>query len=224
MLKKQGFYFKNIKSLFWVPIVLLFILIPVVIGTLYNTMAEQEAAALQQMLRIFQQVTPLFSTWWLVFILREYIDGDGAEILYTYEGVYRSKLGLVLFTLACYLALLAFDYAFLSVLYAKWTSIIWVDYVKMGVVCLFFTGLTYLVMYLLRSTIAGMVCSILYYFAISLSGQMSNPFISVYFDYGGGQTGFVSPMDLKTRYIPVLFLAAALFVLAYIRERQYRIH
>ena len=223
MLKKQKFYFKNIKSLFWVPVVLLLIVMPVVVGALYNAMADQESIALQNILTIFQQIIPLFSTWWLVFILREYIDGDGAEILYTYESVYRSKLGVVLLTLACYLLVLAADYLLLSVLYLKWAGLIWIDFVKMSIICLFFNSFVYLIMYLLRSTTAGIICSILYYFAVSLTGQMGNPFVSVYFEYGGNQLGFVSASDLGSHYLVVLLLSFALLALAYIREREYRI-
>ncbi|MBO1679194.1 hypothetical protein [Bittarella massiliensis (ex Durand et al. 2017)] len=224
MLKKELFFFKNLKTLFWVPLVFLFVVMPVCIGGIFNASAEYEREAILQTLIFMQQIIPIFSTWWIVFILREYIDGDGAEILYTYEGIYTSKLKVVLLTLGVYLVCAATDYLLLWFLYPTQGELFLLDYLKTAFICFFLNGGTYFLMYFLRSTVVGIVSSIVYYFAISLSGQMGNPFISAYFDYGGAQGAFVTWGELGRHYSIVFVLSCSLLLFGYLREREYRVH
>ena len=59
MLKKELFFFKNLKTLFWVPLVFLFVVMPVCIGGIFNASAEYEREAILQTLIFMQQIIPI---------------------------------------------------------------------------------------------------------------------------------------------------------------------
>lgn len=79
--------FKSIRLSYFVPLVALFVYLPV-ISVLYNNFYGFEYIQ-DYIVAELQMTIPYFSVWWILFGLREYIEGSGSEVLKTY----RKSLG-----------------------------------------------------------------------------------------------------------------------------------
>lgn len=70
---------------YFIPIMIIFIYIPVMLYLFYlngnNDMGYAEYSIFAEM----QRIIPFFSIWWLIFALREYIEGKSRELLKVYK-------------------------------------------------------------------------------------------------------------------------------------------
>lgn len=137
---------KNLGFYYFVPIIFLFIVMP------YLSIAEiKEYGIDNAYLGIavkLEMYIPLLQSWWIVFSMKEYIEGDGNEILYTYE---KNKLAKSSYIMAICL----YYILHVGVLYFAYSFVfedMLVEYAKTVIQCMFFASSTYMLIYLLKST------------------------------------------------------------------------
>ena len=105
------FQLKGIRGLFAVPLIVMFILIPLI---LILTMKKYDEIAYvdERFIILSQYFVPIFSIWWIGFSFIDLIEGDGNEVYYINH---RMKNKLVIMWLALYLAIIGAGYLIASI-------------------------------------------------------------------------------------------------------------
>lgn len=177
-LKTKGklFYFiKNIGILRFVPIFMLDVIAAALI--LLSFLARTDAYELESdLLMISQYFFPLFSVWWSVFVLREFIEADGKEVFYA-----AGLTNIMLQALKPFLLLLANVYLIMLVCTAAHPAFA-VELIRITAACVFYFGLVYFVSMCFKSTAISMFCVIIYtlFCAVVRSSEIRFPiFMSV---------------------------------------------
>lgn len=78
------FHFKSLKLLYFVPLIFLFIILPFSTAGDINRYGIGEHTFFVTQIN-FQVYIPFMSIWWVVFGLREYVEGKGKELLFVYK-------------------------------------------------------------------------------------------------------------------------------------------
>lgn len=151
------YHLRGMKAMFWVPIAGLNILIPLLNYRSFLKAGSDEIAMLpQEFHRLMAIAAPVLCVWWVIFVLREYVEPDGAEALYVCPA--RNKL---------------WDALALFLLFIVNTSLIYTVYIRLfsemrrsfGMilcVCVFVFGLSFFLMYATKSVTVTLMAVLLY--------------------------------------------------------------
>lgn len=84
-----------------------------------------------------QYLIPMFSVWWILFVLREYVEGEGNELLYVnrYKLKFFDILALFVFYLLCV--------GVLYLLFSIFVPHMYLEYIRIFCVCVFYFGFVY---------------------------------------------------------------------------------
>jgi len=80
---------KNLRFYYFVPLVVLFILVPLTV----LAALKQYGDSFPSFSVICQLYIPCFSPWWSLFILKDYLNSPGKEVLFVYKQRRDSLLG-----------------------------------------------------------------------------------------------------------------------------------
>lgn len=139
----------------FVPLIVLFIVLPAILVINYLSMRDVEA--LSSVMEVTQDIlVPLLSLWWVLMVLREYIESDGNEILYVYAG--KTQAGTVVILLVLYLvcaAVLMFGCALIYPLMV-------LEFFEVALNCILYVGVSYFLVFLTRSVAITFIPPLLY--------------------------------------------------------------
>ena len=138
------YHLKSIGLLFFIPLVIIDILIPILNIMEYSKYGIGEELYIH-ILQYSQWFFPFFSVWWVLFVLREYIESDGNELLYVHAD--RCKLKDIL----CLFILYIFNITILFSIYTVLFPNMIYEFFKILSVCIFYLGITYFFTYLSKS-------------------------------------------------------------------------
>lgn len=138
------YHLKSIGLLFFVPLVIIDILIPTLNIMEYSKYGIGEELYIH-ILQYSQWFFPFFSAWWVLFVLREYIESDGNELLYVHAD--RCKLKDILCLFILYIFNITILYSMYNVLFSDMKY----EFLKILSVCIFYLGITYFFTYLTKS-------------------------------------------------------------------------
>ncbi len=152
---KLRFFLKSMGSLRFVPPVIFDILLLVLpLKTYFNYGSGEKLE--QHLLLLTQFFMPLFSVWWVVFTLREYLESDGNELFFTGGKKVILKELLMVFLLAMGNILLLFViYFFLQPNFS-------IECARIISVCVFYFGLTYGIAFFVKSVSVILLSLLLY--------------------------------------------------------------
>ncbi|MGI6746499.1 MAG: hypothetical protein BWY46_01351 [Firmicutes bacterium ADurb.Bin300] len=127
---------KNTKALFFVPVVITDVFIPILNFVSYraNGIGDELYNNIIQFSQIF---IPFLSVWWVVFILRDFIDSDGNEMLYV-----NKKRSLLLDFIAVFFIYII-NVIILYVFYISFFPNMKYELIKLLLVCIFYFGLMF---------------------------------------------------------------------------------
>lgn len=111
-------------------------------------------------------VIPIFSIWWLYFSMREYIEGDGRELLLTGR---KSKCINCLIYYALYMVMLIP----VMILYQRWIQKPWNMYGKYAIVCFFYCGVAYFLLFSLRSMAVSFLIQLVFTLLCNVNSMLS---------------------------------------------------
>ena len=93
---------RSMKKIFFVPFFVFYALIPYAIW-----IAEQSILVVEDRLTLLTglcgEIAPIFSVWWLYLVLKEYIEGDGHELLQLHGNVRFISVVLYFLSVISYL-------------------------------------------------------------------------------------------------------------------------
>lgn len=175
--QRMFLHLKGMGILFWIPLVAVHGLIPLISLMNYKKNgASPEFAG--DIVSFSQLLIPMFSCWWTIFLLREYVECDGNELLY----VCRTKVKFIDILCPFFLYFLTVILQF-SV-YISLVPMLKNELVRLLCLCVFYFGLAYFLMFLTKST-AVVVMSVLTYTVVNYIAKavtMEATFFPLYFD------------------------------------------
>lgn len=127
---------KSTKALFFVPVVITNVFIPFLNFVSYraNGISDELYNNIIQFSQIF---IPFLSVWWVVFILRDFIDSDGNEMLYV-----NKKWSLLLDFIAIFFVYII-DVIILYIFYIGFFPNMKYELIKLLSICIFYFGLMF---------------------------------------------------------------------------------
>lgn len=153
---------KNLRFYYSIPLVVLFILIPL------NALATFKEAGdpFPSFVTICQLYIPCFAPWWPLFILKDYLNSPGKELLFVYKQSRDSLLGkmVVLWSLYVLHILLLFGAA--AFLY----EFVWFLFIAVIIQSLFLTALAYFLAILVQNTFVPLITNFTYSLIFMLAG------------------------------------------------------
>lgn len=146
---------KNLGGLRFVPLIVFNLVLPILIFMGYRKYGPSELFEME-LLDLTQYFLPLFSIWWVVFVLREYLEVDGNELFYIGgRKIIFKELGLV------YLVAML-NIMLLIVLCIILLPSFFPESVRIVSACVFYFGLTYCMAFLLKSVSMTLLILLLY--------------------------------------------------------------
>lgn len=193
LLLRLYYHLRGLKAMFWVPMAGMNVLIPLLNYRSFLKAGADELALLpQEFHRLMAVAAPVLCVWWVLFMLREYVEPDGSEVLFVCPA--RQKIGDALVLFLLFLANMSVIYA----VYIRFFPEMRRSFRMLLCVCVFVFGLSFLLMFLTKSvTITLMV--ILLYVIVSIlfmdDGKNIVPFFSA--------NSIASLKLLKEYYLPL---------------------
>lgn len=203
--------FKSIKYYYFIPIVILFILIP--ISNYFNIQSLGVEICYDLVMNTAQNLIPITSTWWVFLILKEYIEGEGNELLYVYKSMGKTKiidilLIVVWFYLHVGILFLAYSFFYQNML---------IEYLRILIQSFVLVGALYFLVYTIKSTSLSYMFILIYYImSMFFSKDTIFELINIY------STNEVMTINLLfTNYSYILLIGIAFFILGMWRNRHY---
>lgn len=186
------------------------IILPVVLFSIYLKVGGGlEFGSAAQFL--FNLLLPMFSAWWNICILQQYVENEGNEMYFLYK---KSKLGTIL----KYLCIYCIPVCILHGIAGFGCSLLWREVWGVLIACIFVNGAVYLFLMLVPSSIAAVLLSVAY------------PIYVIYF-YNGGYRWFIyyyrqqmSREIVMQGLLPMLIASICIFIVGYevnIRRKTY---
>ncbi|MCR4925168.1 MAG: hypothetical protein K5917_02645 [Clostridiales bacterium] len=158
-------------------------------------------------LAFFMLCIPFMSVWWLILSLRDFVESDGCEIVYVNQD--KNKL---LDSIAIFLIYIV-DVLILFLVIRHWypptVYPIFPQMYKIMLTSVFYFGVTYFVMFVVRNTTAALMVSILYTIVNVVICSFKSkiiPFLYYYTD-GGIMTFYLTYVPLAALGVALVFLA-----------------
>ena len=196
------------KWTYLIPIVAIFGLVPLMIYMRARAFGLDVADPYSAT----QMLVPILSTWWLFLCFKEYIEGDGIELLYTYLPKRKSKLQDIFFLFVWYIlhvSILHFGLSF------WFDGMLW-ECIRSIVQCYFFVMLYYMMMYLVKSTsISYMVVMVYYFMTMFFARHTIFEVINVFSEEPA------YPYLLTHTYLTVFLVATSFAIVGYLLNRNY---
>lgn len=159
-----------------------------------------------------QMLVPIMSTWWVFLCFKEYIEGDGVELLYTYLPKRKSKLHDIFLLFFWYMIHVIILHAGLSIWF---DGMLW-ECIRSIVQCYFFVMFYYMMMYLVKSTsISYMVVMVYYFMTMFFAKHTIFEVINIF-------TQEPAYLYLLTHtYLTVFLVATSFAIVGYVLNRNY---
>lgn len=155
MYKRAFYHLKNLGFLVAVPLIILNAIIPILNYLQYSKDGISEELYVN-ILQYSQWFMPLLCVWWSVFVLRDYIEGEGNELLFTNQN--RNKV-------ADMFSLFLLSILNITVIFSVYTFLMpdmKYEYIKIISICVFYFGIVYCVSFITKSTTITLMLIILY--------------------------------------------------------------
>ena len=157
-------HLKSIRFLAFVPFIAVNIIYPLLVYNAYLAFGIDSPLFLSAIISNACAVFPFFSVWAVIFVLREYAESDGNELLYAIK--HKCKLGLSAAVFAVFMinGLLWFAGFACCV-----NSHLIYDFITVACACFMFFGFTYFLIYLTSSVVLTLMADLFYAFGVIIS-------------------------------------------------------
>ncbi|MCM1245758.1 MAG: hypothetical protein NC293_08970 [Roseburia sp.] len=144
---------KGMRTMFLVPLIGYFILIPVGVWAMVSGGEYVLMDALADMCYL---LVPFLSTWWIYMIAKEYVEGEGREVLLLGKGTFFTSIFFWGVNVLCFSFLFFVDVGY------QFTPNILYLVQQLIIISFFMGGLAYFLNYFTKSITASMFVIILY--------------------------------------------------------------
>lgn len=156
---------KSLRFYYFVPLVVLFILVPLtVIASL-----KQYGPSFSNFTVICQLYIPCFAPWWSLFVLKDYLNSPGKELLFVYKQSRDSLLGKTVILWVLYVLHILVVFLVASFIY----NFVWFLFIAVIIQSIFLTALAYFLAILLQNTFVPLITNFTYSLIFMLAGGYS---------------------------------------------------
>lgn len=156
---------KNLRFYYFVPLVVLFILLPLtVLASL-----KQYGPSFPSFSVICQLYIPCFAPWWSLFVLKDYLNSAGKELLFVYKQTRDSLLGKTIILWVLYVLHILVVFFAASFIY----DFVWFLFIALIIQGMFLTALAYFLAILLQNTFVPLITTFTYSLIFMLAGGYS---------------------------------------------------
>jgi hypothetical protein len=142
---------------YFIPLIILYIFIPILNIGMINISGNIENAY-SLVFREVEKYIPIMSLWWITFIFKEYVEGDGNELLYCIEDSGKVKFHHTALIFTWYII----HVGILFLVYSWFWDNVLLEFLKTVIQCFFFTSLSYMLIYALKSTTISFMFLLIY--------------------------------------------------------------
>ena len=203
--------FKNVKVYYFIPLFIIYVLIPFISYLNIKTLGVEVSFTL--VMDTAQMLIPITSTWWMFCVLKEYIEGEGNELLYAYENVRKTKILDILLIYIWYCLHIALLFIVYSFLYDN----VFIEYIRIIIQSFVLTAAYYFLIYAFKSTSISYMF-ILTYYMMSLFFSKDTIFESV--DIFSTKEN-MSMYLFEDKYFCVLLVGIILLILGIWKNKYY---
>jgi len=154
IMERLYFELKNQRIYYFVPPAILFILLPLTVLA-----AIKSGAGFSEFATISQLLIPGFAPWWPLFILKEYLNSPGKELLFVHKFSNKDSLFfrmIILWALfVLHVAIVFFYFSFLF-------DFVWFLFTAVVIQSLFMTALAYFLSLLFQNTFVPLIINFAY--------------------------------------------------------------
>lgn len=184
LFRRLFLYFKNMKWMVLIPLIMADVLVPIL--AYFSYIVEDIDFVTVVMLSSYILI-PLSSCIWSLFILKEYVEGKGNELLYV--GKNKVKLLDCLIPFLLFFVTIIIQFSF----YIKIDNVFKFEIIRMFFVCFLYFSLTYCFAFLTKSIPLTLMALIIYDVLNVVFGlRMKNAFLIYYSVNPFNQTVFYS--------------------------------
>lgn len=201
IIQRAFFHLKQLSVLAVIPFIFINAVLPVVCGCIYIKYYESNPSlAIQKIGENMMLFIPLFSPWLSIFAAKEYLEGEGNELLFIKQ---KYKYGdLLLPFLLCFVDIFVLVSVISSIFPSLRLLSVWIL-----IVCVFMFNFSYLIMFAFSSVTAAIMVHLLYFVAnLSLSAKVN--IFPIYFS----SLGYDFSSEFKLVYLPMIIATIICFI------------
>lgn len=198
--KRVYMLLRGIGRMFFVPVVFVDILLPVMsaLSLVHNGISDN---AYTDINKLFQMFIPFFSVWWIAFVLRFFIEYDGCEMLFVRKS--RNYFPEIAGTAILYIFNISILYLIASAFFGHMIF----ELVKIIFVCIFCFGVLYFFVRLTFSVNFSLLIVLIYVILNMTVYQMNGKF-PLYFNLSPvSESGLISSFILCVIGIMLMILS-----------------
>lgn len=200
-LQREILLLKSIKILFWVPIVLVNFLLPAF--AYYESKTVDPSSTEYFTETAITIIIPLFSAWWSTFILKEFLESSGNEVLWIGR---KTVFAEILFPYIIYVL----DFVVVLICISLWLNTLTEIIKMMVIVSVFMFGFSYFTAFMSKNVTVSLLFSVAYVLVnqVIVTGEQQ-PFL------------YTSALNCKLEeayivYMPVAFSGVLLTIAGYV--------
>ena len=201
-LKQNYFLLKSAGVSIFIPLVIIYIFLPFLNYSSY--LKYGIGATLYNNIITYSQVfIPFFSTWWSILTLKEFVEGQGNEVLFV--NTKRTHIFVCINFITFVFVLVP-----LYIVYFCLFDNMKLEFIKILIECILFNSISFAIMSFFRSVAISLTLPVIYTMYSFFRGYSSQ----------GIDLSFISLNEatyeqLIDKYIPILLVSILLFVVTY---------
>lgn len=211
-LRRVYLHWKSLHFQFFVPLIVLDVILPLLLYSFFREYGIDENLR-DSVHELSQFFLPIFSNWWVLFILREYVESDGNELLYVCKS--KCKLPDCLLLFAAFMLNTLILFAALSFVMPGMMS----EYVLIFCTCLLYFGVVYAAVFLTNSIVLALLAIMLYTLALTVLPPETPNFI-LYFSNGPANSDLLLHIGLPQFMLGCGLSAVGVFL--NLRRRRFK--
>lgn len=192
--------FKSMGMTAAVPPLVVLLVMPSLLYLSYRREGVSEALYVS-ILEITQVFLPFFCSWWIIFMMRNFVEAQGKETLYVNR--YKNSVLDVTLIFGLYCLMISVPYAVFILLFPGMK----LELVKMLMICFFVFGLTFFLAALTGSMPAIVLVNLFLVLINFLAGSYNSKF-PIYYSLEVATTS-----ALRTQYLPLAVLGGVFLLL-----------
>lgn len=209
------YHLKSLGKLKLVPLIIIYILTPFMcyLNCRADLNVDKEAALRSfqiQFITMEQSFLFFFSVWWIIFILRDYIEADGNELLYVNKS--RNKMIDLLYPYIFYLA----NVFILCTIVSLINGDLRYEFIRIVSISIFYVGMTYMVVYLTRSITITLMVNLVYTL-VNISKEGADIIFPYYYDVNNKPLTYGAYMSVC---LPLLIVGIFMLIVGTILNKK----
>lgn len=200
------FHLRKLGFLYFVPLIILYILIPFLSGGYISYYGIGENS-FSRIFFDFQKMIPFMGTWWPIFGLADYADGNASELLRVYKKTVLPDFLLLLIWYVLHACILFMAYSIFLENY-------WMDFLLIAVEIFLFSALSFFLLFATRTVLVPFLTILLYEIFAFLSNTGPLQYVNIF-----SLSRITAWEQLITPYL-YLFLLSIVFI--FLGDRFYK--